>query len=87
MPVRTLCVLLDYCGLITSAFRPDGEQGEMLGHFPLHPLGHPNYTALRARCVARSAGGAPSRPLTNSALRTSDTTSTFSPPVLRYSPA
>ena len=35
---------------------PDGEQGEMLGHFPLHPLGHPNYTALRVRCVARSAG-------------------------------
>ena len=30
----------------------------MLGHFPLHPLGHPNCTALRVRCVARSAGDA-----------------------------
>ena len=28
----------------------------MHGHFPLHPLGHPNYAALRVRCVARSGG-------------------------------
>ena len=30
----------------------------MRGHFPLHPLGHPNCAALRVRCVARSAGDA-----------------------------
>jgi len=30
----------------------------MLGHFPRHPLGHPNCAALRVRCVARSGGGA-----------------------------
>jgi len=29
----------------------------MLGHFPQHPLGHPNCAALRVRCVARSGGG------------------------------
>ena len=46
------------CGVFTSAFRPDGESGEMHGHFPRHPLGHPNCTALRVRCVARSAGDA-----------------------------
>jgi len=30
----------------------------MLGHFPRHPLGHPNCAALRVRCVARPGGGA-----------------------------
>jgi len=25
------------CGVFTSAFRPDGESGEMHGHFPRHP--------------------------------------------------
>ncbi len=30
----------------------------MLGHFPRHPLGHPNCTALRVRCVARPVGDA-----------------------------
>ena len=28
----------------------------MHGHFPLHPLGHPDYAALRVRCVARFIG-------------------------------
>jgi len=44
--------------LASSAFRLDGESGEMHGHFPRHPLGHPNCTALRVRCVARSGGDA-----------------------------
>jgi len=30
----------------------------MPGHFPRHPLGHPNCPALRVRCVARSGGDA-----------------------------
>ena len=29
-------------GLIGSVFRLDGESGGMHGHFPRHPLGHPN---------------------------------------------
>jgi hypothetical protein len=54
----------------------------MLGHFPLHPLGHPGYAALRVRCVARSGGGRQ-----NSALRASDMLPSYFPPALRYSPA
>ena len=56
MHLLALCVYLVPLLRIQISLSPDGEQGEMLGHFPLHPLGHPNCTALRVRCVARSAG-------------------------------
>jgi hypothetical protein len=56
--VATNVVQVGLCGAVWSAFRLDGESGEMLGHFPLHPLGHPNCTALRVRCVVWSGGGA-----------------------------
>jgi len=52
----------------------------MHGHFPLHPLGHPNYPALRVRCVARSGGG--TRKLASLRHREH-----LFPPDLRYSPA
>jgi len=68
--------------LVKSAFRLPGEQGEMHGHFPLHPLGHPGYAALRVRCVARPDGGRQ-----NSALRASDMLPSYFPSALRYSPA
>jgi len=43
----------------------------MHGHFPLHPLGHPDYAALRVRCVARSDGetSPAARKLGSSSLR------------------
>ncbi len=53
----------------------------MLGHFPLHPLGHPNGRPFGFAALLGLAGA-----LANSALRTSDTASTYFPPVLRYSP-
>ncbi len=54
----------------------------MHGHFPLHPLGHPGYAALRVRCVARFIGEPQ-----NSGLRPSDILWLFFPINLRYSPA
>jgi|GEM_PF-3244577 len=53
----------------------------MLGHFPLHPLGHPNCPALRVRCVARSGGG--TRKLGATHLKHREH---LIPPVLCYSP-